>query len=178
MAWWLATSSRRFSPLKLASATLARARVTDRMHKAQANDVSTRVHGRCWAGMVTVAHSLDTDREVKSRPTPSQHRYGQVEWDAGNWSRQAMATRRDPDITRRPIGGEQVANTLQPTGSSRYATTATAKVTGVIEALRLVTGGDACVHTAEARAGPFKGHSGTLGASMGLAAGSCDDPRP
>ena len=58
---------------------------------------------------------------------------------AGNWSRQAMATRRDPDITRRPIGGEQVANTLQPTGSSQHATTANAKVLGTIEAPLLVT---------------------------------------
>jgi hypothetical protein len=35
-------------------------------------------------------------------------------------------------------GGEQAANTLQPAGSSRDATTANAKVTDVIEALRLV----------------------------------------
>jgi len=36
-------------------------------------------------------------------------------------------------------GGEQAANTLQPDGSGRDATTANAKVRGAIEALRLVT---------------------------------------
>jgi hypothetical protein len=76
---------------------------------------------------------------VKSRPTPSRHRYGQVGWDAGNRNQQAMATRRDLDITRRPIGGEQAANALQPTSSSRYATTLDAKVRGPIEASPLIT---------------------------------------
>jgi LuxR family maltose regulon positive regulatory protein len=46
--------------------------------------------------MVTVAPSLDAGREGESRRPPSRHRYGQVGWDAGNWSQQAMATRRDP----------------------------------------------------------------------------------
>jgi hypothetical protein len=49
-----------------------------------------------------------------------------------------MAPRRNPDIASRPIGDEQ-ANTLQPTGSSRHTTTLNAKVEGMIEALRLVT---------------------------------------
>src|SRR5215213_10547356 len=148
MAWWLATSSRRFSPLKPASATLARARVTDRMHKAQANDVSTRVRDRCWAGMVTVAPSLDADREVESPPTPSRHRYGQVGWDGGNWSQHGMATRRDPAITSRPIGGEQAANTLQPTGSSRQGMTLDAKVKPRSKHRCWSCDGRACVHTA------------------------------
>src|SRR5215216_3045677 len=36
-------------------------------------------------------------------------------------------------------GGEQAANSLQPAGSSRHATTLNAKVEGMMEALRLVT---------------------------------------
>jgi hypothetical protein len=36
-------------------------------------------------------------------------------------------------------GGEQAANTLQPAGSNRHTTTANAKVSGTIEASRLVT---------------------------------------
>ena len=65
---------------------------------------------------------------------------------------QGMATRQDPDITSRPIGGEQAANTLQPTGSSRHTTTLDAKVEGTITATPLVTRRPYLFQTAEATA--------------------------
>ena len=43
-----------------------------------------------------------------------------------------------------PAGGEQAANTLQPTGSSRHTTTANGEVETAIAALLLVNG-SACL---------------------------------
>src|SRR6266545_4400546 len=54
MAWWFSTSSTGDSPLKVASAMLATARVTDRRHSAQASQVTAGRRARCWAAVVTV----------------------------------------------------------------------------------------------------------------------------
>ena len=48
--------------------------------------------------------------------------------------------RGDPDITSRPIGGEQAANAPRPTSTSRLATTPNAEFGGMIEASPLVIG--------------------------------------
>src|SRR5512132_1149887 len=111
MAWWLATSSIRFSPLNRASATAARASATDTTHSAQASRVAAgRVAG---AASVTVAPPRCVVA-VECRPSPSRHHYGRRRGWTGCLPRRRVASMSGPVGVADAPPTETQASTVTP----------------------------------------------------------------